>query len=95
MISKYFSVLAKFQSSGTLTDIPNVLFVSCGQVHKLPTEVFYEKRCSSHLWQSFFFNKVAGLRQTLPQVLSREFCEISNSTFFIGYLWVTASAGSE
>ena len=44
------------------------------------------------MWQSLFFNKVAGLRptinkvvikkQTLAQVLSREFCEIPKNTFF-------------
>ena len=43
-----------------------------------------------HLCQSFFFNKVAGLRptttlykkETLVQLLSIEFCEISKNTFF-------------
>ena len=42
-----------------------------------------------HLCQSRFFNKVAGLRpgtllkkETLVQVLSWEFCEISKNTFF-------------
>ena len=30
----------------------------------------------------FLFNKVAGLKQTLAQVFSCEFCEISKNTFF-------------
>ena len=41
-----------------------------------------------HLWQSLFFNKVAGLRpatllkkETLVQVVFWEFCEISKDTF--------------
>ena len=48
--------------------------------------------------QSLFFNKVAGLRpklykkkDTLAQVFSCEFCEISKNTFFIDHLWTTAS----
>ena len=40
--------------------------------------------------QSVFFNKVAGL-QTLAQVLSCEFCEISKNTFLLEHLWATAS----
>ena len=42
-----------------------------------------------HLCQSLFFNKVAGLRpatlfkkETLAQMLSYEFCEISKNTSF-------------
>ena len=36
-----------------------------------------------HLWQSLFFNKVAGLieKETLAQVFSCEFCQISKNTF--------------
>ena len=46
--------------------------------------------------QSLFFNKVGGLRpmacnfikkETLVQVFSCEFCEISKSTFFIEHFW--------
>ena len=42
-----------------------------------------------HLCQSFFFNKVVALRpvtllkkETLVQVFSCEFCEVSRNTFF-------------
>ena len=42
------------------------------------------------LYQSHFLNKVAGL-QTLVQVLSCEFREISENTFFTERLWATAS----
>ena len=45
-----------------------------------------------------FLNKVAGLeasnvikKETLAQVLSCEFCEISKNTFFTEHLWTTAS----
>ena len=31
-------------------------------------------------------------KETLAQVLSYEFCEISKNTFFTEYLWATASA---
>ena len=44
-----------------------------------------------------FFNKVAGLssatlfkKETLVQVFSCEFCEISKNTFFTEHLWTTA-----
>ena len=49
-----------------------------------------------HLCQSFFFNKVAGKaytfieKETLAQVFSCEFCEISKNTFFTGHLRTTA-----
>ena len=43
-----------------------------------------------HLCQSLFFNKVVGLKsatlqreETLAQVFSGEFCEISKNTFFL------------
>ena len=48
--------------------------------------------------QSLFSNKVAGLRpatllkkETLAQVFSSEFWEISKGTFLTEHLWVTAS----
>ena len=50
-----------------------------------------------HLCQSLFFNKVAGAacnfikRETLAQVFSCEFYEISKNTFFTEHLWTTAS----
>ena len=49
----------------------------------------FAKLTGKHLCQSLFFNKVAGLRpatllkkETLAQVFSCEFCEISKNTFF-------------
>ena len=54
----------------------------------------------THLCQSLYFNKVAGLRpeactfikiDTLAQVFSYEFCEISKSTSFIEHVWATTS----
>ena len=48
---------------------------------------------------SLFFNKVAGRnfikKDTLAQVFSCEFCEISMNTFFIEHLWTTASVDTE
>ena len=49
----------------------------------------FAKFTGKHLCQSLFFNKVAGLslslnfikKETLAQVFSCEFCEISNNTF--------------
>ena len=45
----------------------------------------------------FFFNKVADQacnfikKETLAQVISCEFCEISKNTFFTEHFWTTAS----
>ena len=45
-----------------------------------------------HLCQSLFLNKVGLIKkEALAQVVSCEFCEISKNTFFIEYLWATAS----
>ena len=76
------------------------------QVQKQPPDMFCKKRCSQKfrktLYQSLFFNKVAGLRpeacnfikkETLAQVFPCELCEISKITFFTE-LWATASVGS-
>ena len=57
---------------------------------------FLTKFTEKHLYQNLFFYKVAGLRQryekkTLAQVLSCEFRQISNNTFFTEHLWMTAS----
>ena len=41
----------------------------------------FTKFTGKHLRQSLFFNKVAGA-ETLAQVFSCEFCEISKNTFF-------------
>ena len=47
----------------------------------------FAKFTGKHLCQSIFFNKVAGAcnfikKETLAQVFSCEFCEISKNTFF-------------
>ena len=53
----------------------------------------FAKFLGKHLCQSFFFEKVAGLRkkETLTRVFSCEFCEIFKNTFFTEHLWTTAS----
>ena len=52
----------------------------------------FAKFTGKHLCQSLFFNKVAGLR-TLAQVLSCEFCEISNNIYSYRTPPVAASEG--
>ena len=48
-----------------------------------------------HLRLSLFFNKVAGAasnfikKETLAQMFSCEFCEISKNTFFTEHVWAT------
>ena len=56
------------------------------------------KFTGKHLCQSLFFNKVAGMRpatllkkETLAQVFSCEFCEISKNTLFYRTYLVVAS----
>ena len=44
----------------------------------------FTKFTGKHLCQSLFFNKVA---ETLAQVFSCEFCEISKNSFFTEQLW--------
>ena len=60
----------------------------------------FAKFTGKHLCQSLFFNKVAGLspeacnfikKETLAQVFSCEFCEISKNTFLTEHLWPAAS----
>ena len=60
----------------------------------------FAKFTEKHLCQSLFFDKVTGgggcnfiKKETLAQVFSREFCEISKNTFFKEHLWTTASEG--
>ena len=47
-----------------------------------------------HLRQSLFFNKVKACnfikKETVAQVFSCEFCEISKSTYFTVHVWMTA-----
>ena len=77
---------------------------------KQPPEVFYKKGVvrnftkfiGKHLCLSLFFNKVAGLRpatfikkETMAQVFSYEFCEISKNTFFHRTPLVAASMTSK
>ena len=63
----------------------------------------FAKFVGKQLYQRLFFNKVAGLRpeseaynfinkETLAQVFSCEFCEISKNTYFTEHLWMAASA---
>ena len=55
-----------------------------------------KKMSGKHLCQSLFFNKLASFnfrfnlikKETLAQVISCEFCEISKNTFFTEYLWL-------
>ena len=57
----------------------------------------FTKFTGRHLRQSPFFNKAAGPvcnfinKETLAQVSSCEFCEISKNTFITEHLWTTAS----
>ena len=60
----------------------------------------FRKFTGKHLRQSLFFNKIGGLRpvacnfikkETLAQVFSCEFCEISKNTFSTEHLQVIAS----
>ena len=52
----------------------------------------FTKFTGKHLCHSLFLNKVADrLLQTLAQVFSCEFCEISKNIFFIEHVLATAS----
>ena len=54
----------------------------------------FVKFTGKHLSQSLFFNKVINKvikKETLAQVFSCEFCEISRNTFFTEHLRPTAS----
>ena len=58
----------------------------------------FTKFTGKGLYQSHFLSKVAGLqaynfikKETLVQVFSCEFSEISKNTFFTEHLWATAS----
>ena len=63
----------------------------------------FAKFTGKHLWQSLYFNKLAGLacnfvkKETLAQVFSIEFCEISENTFsiFAEYVWAASSKYSK
>ena len=53
----------------------------------------FAKFTGKQLCKSLFFNKIVGLRhnfikkETLAQVFSYEFCEISKNTVFTEHLW--------
>ena len=57
----------------------------------------FAKSTRKHLRQGLFFNKVAGSacsfikKETLAQVFSCEFSEISKNIFFTEHVWATAS----
>ena len=56
----------------------------------------FAKFTGKHLCQSLLFNNVPGpcnfiKKETLAQVFSCEFCEISKNTFFTEHIWATAS----
>ena len=56
----------------------------------------FTKFTGKHLYQSLCFNKFVEAynfikKETLAQVFSCEFCEISKNTFFTEHLWTTAS----
>ena len=57
----------------------------------------FAKFTGKHLCQSLSFNKVAGgacnfiKKDTLAQVFSYEFCEVSKNTFFTEHVWAPAS----
>ena len=50
----------------------------------------FAKFTGKHLCQSLFFNFIK--KETLAQVFSCEFCEISKNNFFTEYLRTTAPA---
>ena len=63
-------------------------------VKKMFLEIRQNSQENSRLYQSLFFNKVAGnliKKETLAQVLSCEFCNISKNTFLNRTALVAAS----
>ena len=73
---------------------PIRIFIFSLDYQKQPPEVFckkdvlrnFTKFTGKHLCQSLFFNKIVGL-ETLAQVFSCEFCEMSKNIFSIEHLW--------
>ena len=55
----------------------------------------FTKLTGKQLFQSLFFSVPEACnfikKETLAEVFSCEFCEISKNTFFTEHLWVTAS----
>ena len=66
-------------------------------MQKQPPEVFYEKRKKvflkiSQISQENTCARVSFfIKETLAQMFSCEFCEISKNTFFTEHLWMTAA----
>ena len=78
--------------------------VLCKKVFLEISENLQENTCTTASFliklQALFFNKVVGLRpeacnfikkETLANVFSCEFCEITKNTFFTEHLWTAAS----
>ena len=78
--------------------------VLCKKVFLEISENLQENTCATASFliklQALFFNKVVGLRpeacnfikkETLGNVFSCEFCEITKNTFFTEHLWTAAS----
>ena len=51
----------------------------------------FAKFLGKHLYQSFFFRKVAGLRSQACNFIKKETLALSKNTFFTEHLWATAS----
>ena len=81
LFKKVAIVCIKKSKFGTLRSSPPEVFCKKGVVRNV------SKFTGKHLCHSLFFNKVAGpacsfiKKETLAQVFSCEFCEISKSTF--------------
>ena len=54
----------------------------------------FAKFTGEHLYQRLFFKRDFFEKETLAQVCSCEFCEISKNTFFTEHLWATASVAA-
>ena len=94
-LDRWFSVFPSWKKIQFLQFQVNFTFTNAKQ--KQPPKGVHRnftKFTEIHLCQSFFFNKVAALRpkkETLAQVFSCEFFEISKNTFFTEHLRTTAS----
>ena len=67
-----------------------VVVVTFLKLQKQPPQVFYNKRCSCRPDACNFIKK-----ETLTQMLSCEFCEISKNTFSKEHLRATASEAED
>ena len=61
-------------------------------VKKQPPEVFFKKMCSKKFRK---IHRKTPKKETVAQVFSCEFCEISKNAFFTEPLWTTASASGK